>query len=90
MPTKSTAQTFDVAGAWMGAFSTNGRINEYLESDAMGLEETALRRNTYTGRPTGSPQFVAWAESQLGRSLTAHPGGRPKKAAVAQVGLFED
>jgi hypothetical protein len=30
MPTKSTTQTFDVAAALMGAFSTNGRINEYL------------------------------------------------------------
>jgi len=67
----------------------------YLESDTMASEEAALRRNTYTGRPVGSPQFVAWAESRLGRTLTAQPGGRPKKAAAAasaegQVGLFDD
>ena len=67
----------------------------YLESDTMGDEEAALRRNTYTGRPAGSPQFVAWAESQLGRTLAAQPGGRQKKAAAAapaegQRGLFDD
>jgi len=68
----------------------------YLESDTMGDEEVALRRNTYTGRPSGSPQFVEWAESRLGRTLTAQPGGRPKKAASAaasgegQRGLFDE
>ena len=30
MPSKNTTQPFDVATALMGAFSTNGRINEYL------------------------------------------------------------
>ena len=54
----------------------------FLESDTMGDEEDALRRNTYTGRPVGSPQFVAWAESRLGRILATQPGGRPRKAAA--------
>jgi len=68
----------------------------YLESDTMGDEEVALRRNTYTGRPAGSADFVAWAESSIGRVLAAQPGGRPKKAATAvassegQRGLFDD
>jgi len=67
----------------------------FLESDTMGDEEASLRRNTYTGRPVGSQQFVAWAESRLGRPLAAQPGGRPRKAAAAasaegQPGLFDD
>jgi len=67
----------------------------YLESDTMGDEEAVLRRNTYTGRPAGSPQFVAWAESRLGRTLAAQLGGRPRKAPAAaasaegQRGLFD-
>jgi len=60
-----------------------------LEADTMGDEEAALRRSTYTGRPAGSPQFVAWAESRLGRALAAQPGGRPKKAAVASASAEE-
>jgi len=51
----------------------------YLEADCMGDAEIALRKSTYTGRPAGSPKFVAWAECQLGRRLEAQPGGRPPK-----------
>jgi putative transposase len=79
----------------MGSSFTPAEGAAYLESDTMGDEEAALRKNTYTGRPAGSPQFVAWAESRLGRTLTAQPGGRPRKAAAAaspegQTGLFDD
>jgi len=69
----------------------------YLQSASIGEAEMELRKSTYTGRPAGSPEFVAWAESQLGRRLEAQPGGRPPKkrmaAAVgssAQVGLFDN
>jgi putative transposase len=79
----------------MGSSFTPAEWAAYLESDTMGDEEAALRKNTYTGRPAGSPQFVAWAESRLGRTLTAQAGGRPRKAAAAasaegQTGLFDN
>jgi len=40
---------------------------------------TQLRTNTYTGWPTGSPEFIAKLEAQLGRRLTRQPGGRKSK-----------
>ncbi len=44
------------------------------------LALTALRANTYTGWPTGSPEFIARLEAQLGRRLVRQPAGRkPKK-----------
>jgi hypothetical protein len=67
-----------------------------LESDTMVEAEMELRKNTYTGRPAGSREFVQWAESCLGRTLSAQPGGRPRKSAASgagalagQVGLFD-
>jgi putative transposase len=48
----------------------------YLKSECIGEAEIELRNNTYTGRPAGSPQFIEWAESTLGRRLTARSGGR--------------
>jgi putative transposase len=60
----------------------------YLEWDTIIEQEVALRRNTYTGRPAGSPEFVAWVESCLGRTLAAQPGGRPNRAAAAAVGCL--
>ena len=62
-----------------------------LKSDTLGEAEVALRRNTYTGRPSGSEDFVRRAEATLDRSLAAKKGGRPAKAsaaAVTQGGLF--
>ena len=47
MPTKSTRQTFDLAAALMSAFSTNGRINEYLIEN---LPEEAWRSQTPGGK----------------------------------------
>ena len=66
----------------------------YLKSDSIGAAELELRKNTYTGRPAGSGEFVAWAESSLGRKLAAQPGGRPKATGAAagssaQTALFE-
>jgi putative transposase len=55
----------------------------YLKSDNMLEAEVELRKNTYTGRPTGSREFVDWAESSLGRKLAAKPGGRPPKSSAA-------
>jgi len=38
-----------------------------------------LRANTYTGWPTGAPDFVATLEAQLGRRLVRQPAGRKPK-----------
>ena len=39
----------------------------------------AIRRNTNTGWPTGSPEFVANLEARLGRTLTRQKAGRKPK-----------
>jgi hypothetical protein len=41
-----------------------------------------LRANTYTGWPTGSPEFIAQLEAQLGRCLVRQTAGRKKKFDV--------
>ena len=44
-------------------------------------EEVVARlcANTYTGWPTGSPEFIAQLEARLGRRLQRQPAGRKKK-----------
>jgi len=47
-----------------------------------GAEEPGyekIRRNTATGRPTGSPQFKSWIEEQTGRTLIQGRPGRRRK-----------
>ncbi len=60
----------------------------YLASETLGEAETEVRKNTYSGRPAGSANFVEWAESSLGRRLTPQKGGRPcgKTAVSVAVG----
>ncbi len=48
----------------------------FLNSETMLDVEITLRQNTYTGRPTGSSDFVAWAEESLHRRLAPQQGGR--------------
>jgi putative transposase len=55
----------------------------YLQSDTIGEAELQLRINTYTGRPSGSPEFVKHAENSLGRRLAPLPGGRPLGKSLA-------
>lgn len=40
----------------------------------------ALRRSTHTGRPLGSPEFVATLEQLTRRALAPQKGGRPKRS----------
>jgi len=47
----------------------------------------ALQRGTFTGRPVGSPEFVARLEEELGRPLAPRKGGRKPSAAKAVAGL---
>ena len=63
-------------------------VNTRLDS----ATETALRRNTSTGRPCGSPEFVRGLEVSLARDLSAPKRGRPRKAkpdTVAVDDLFK-
>ena len=50
-----------------------------LSAGTMSEVELQLRVNTYTGRPSGSADFVRKAELELRRPLAARQGGRPKK-----------
>jgi putative transposase len=56
---------------------------DYLAGDAAvtDADATAIRSNTHTGRPLGTPQFTARLEEQLQRRLTPAKGGRPRKRA---------
>jgi putative transposase len=52
---------------------------EYLQATG-GMEEAdAIRRYTHTGRPLGTPDFVAALEEALHRRLQPEKGGRPPK-----------
>lgn len=42
---------------------------------------SALRQSTHTGRPLGTPEFVAGLEKLTLRPLTPQKGGRPKRPA---------
>lgn len=45
-------------------------------------EGNALRQSTHTGRPLGSPDFVAALEELTARPLAPRKGGRPRKPAA--------
>ncbi len=45
--------------------------------DELALSE--LRANTYTGWPTGTPEFIAQLEARLGRRSSRQPAGRKAK-----------
>jgi hypothetical protein len=52
---------------------------EYLGEGESQANLTALRRSTHTGRPLGTPDFVATLEKATLRLLAPKKGGRPKK-----------
>ena len=59
-----------------------GRVADWSAWLAQGLDLEAiaeLRRNTSTGRPTGSPEFTARLEEQLGRMLRPRKNGRKRR-----------
>ena len=45
----------------------------------------ALQRGTFTGRPVGSPEFVARLEQELGRPLAGREGQRPRSESVLAI-----
>ena len=52
---------------------------EYLSAKESPADLAALRRSTHTGRPLGTPDFVAALETSTMRLLAPQKGGRPKK-----------
>ena len=53
----------------------------WLSGDCDESVDRSIRSCTATGRPTGSPEFVAELEQILGRDLSTRPQGRPRKRA---------
>ena len=51
-------------------------------ADAAEEEADEIRRNTHTGRPLGSEEFVRQMERRLSRTLMPRKGGRPRKREV--------
>jgi len=45
----------------------------------------ALQRGTFTGRPVGSPEFVARLEQELGRPLARRQGQRTRSESVLAI-----
>jgi putative transposase len=56
-----------------------GAWREFLAGAESEAEVISLRQFTHTGRPLGTPEFVAALEKQTLRPLTARTGGRPKR-----------
>jgi len=63
---------------------------EYLAAEESEGDLANLRRCTHTGRPLGSPGFMAEVEKFTQRQLVPQKGGRPEKALVdaRQQGLL--
>ena len=56
-----------------------GAWREFLEASEAQRDIAALRANTHTGRPLGSPEFLESLERILSRTLAPGKGGRPRK-----------
>lgn len=52
---------------------------DYLRAGQSPADLAQLRRCTFTGRPLGTPNFLAKLEHSTRRRLAPRPGGRPKK-----------
>ena len=55
---------------------------DFLAPAGSALELSKLRHSTHTGRPLGSPEFVAALEQSTSRILAPRKGGRPKRAGL--------
>ena len=58
---------------------TAARWRDYLRAGESPADLALLRRCTFTGRPLGSPDFLAELERSTLRCLAPRKGGRPKK-----------
>ncbi len=61
---------------------TPAEWRQYLEQPARVEEAGAIRKSTHTGRPLGTPDFVAGLERALHRRLAPQQGGRPPKEQI--------
>ncbi len=67
---------------WRSAWSPQA-WRDFL-TETVPVEQTAaIRENTHTGRPLGSPSFVRNLEITLRRRLTPDKGGRPPKEGLS-------
>ena len=60
---------------------TAAEWRQFLAAKEAPSEIATLRHCTHTGRPLGSPEFVAALEERLLRALAPRKGGRPHKAS---------
>ena len=56
-----------------------GAWREFLDASESDRDIDAMRENTHTGRPLGSPEFVDSLERRLARTLAPGKGGHPPK-----------
>lgn len=63
---------------WRAAW-TSSDWRAYLREGGAGDEADAIRRNTHTGRPLGTEEFVEGLEGALHRRLRPEKGGRPRR-----------
>jgi REP-associated tyrosine transposase len=54
----------------------------FLADAESAADVSALRQSTHTGRPLGTPEFVAALEQSTLRPLAPRKGGRPQKPAT--------
>jgi REP-associated tyrosine transposase len=54
----------------------------YLNDRQADANDEAIRKSTHTGRPLGSPEFIAALEESTHRSLAPQKGGRPPKPDI--------
>ena len=66
-------------GRWRQRWTVEQWRNFLVETES-APDVSALRQATYTGRPLGSPEFVAALEHFTSRLLAPARGGRPKKS----------
>ena len=71
---------------WQKRWST-GEWRSFLAESESAADLAALRRFTHTGRPLGSPEFVAGLERSMLRRLAPRKRGRPNKAAPDSLQL---
>jgi hypothetical protein len=65
--------------AWRD-FWTPATWQNFLRATGAEADADAIRRNTHTGRPLGTEDFVAALERTLRRRLAPEKGGRPAKS----------
>ena len=63
-----------------------GDWSAYLALDPEEAETAALRRHSRTGRPLGSPEFLALIEDRLGRFLRKRKPG-PKHVVKGELSI---